>query len=43
MINNCTFCKEAYCMECSEASNWESYCSKECENRMIVDNMNCSI
>lgn len=30
-ISKCKYCFDYYCMECSNAYNWEEFCSKECE------------
>lgn len=30
-INTCRNCGHQYCCECTEAENWEYFCSVECE------------
>ena len=34
-IQQCKWCDEYYCANCSTHSGFESYCSKECENEAI--------
>ena len=38
-IQQCKWCDEYYCANCSTHSGFESYCSKECEgeDRIIRD------
>ena len=37
MIGRCRFCEEWYCMNCSNAEDYGSYCSKECEEDAITN------
>jgi len=30
-INTCQNCGHAYCCECTNAQEWQRYCSEECE------------
>lgn len=30
-INTCVYCGQQYCIECSENSGWELFCSDRCE------------
>lgn len=30
MIGKCKYCKQDYCMECSEHEHWEEFCSYGC-------------
>jgi len=30
-INTCKNCNQAYCLECTNAEDYQSYCSKQCE------------
>lgn len=32
MIGTCKSCDQQYCQECSDNENWQSFCSKHCEN-----------
>lgn len=31
MIGKCVLCLQDYCQECSDAKDWEKYCTAECE------------
>lgn len=38
MINDCEYCCQKYCMNCSNAENWKQYCSQECEDKAKNEN-----
>ena len=30
-IENCTWCQELFCVNCSDADGYDEFCSEECE------------
>jgi hypothetical protein len=36
-IQNCCFCFEEYCRNCSDSSYPDDYCSKECEEKAAAE------
>jgi len=36
-IAECAYCCDFYCQECTDAKNWQKYCSDECEELAKAD------
>ncbi len=37
-INTCVYCGQQYCIECSENSGWELFCSDRCQRDYKKEN-----